>query len=323
MAGTLAAAQRTADTAGPDVLVTSAAGLLAWAVWAWGALGLALTAASALPGMLGGAARLALHVVLPAGARRSAALALGLGLGVAGPLLGTAALLTPTPAAATDSWTPSAAGPASTGRWRRLGRQRTGARLARVAHAGPAPDWPSAPPPRAPTSSSAASACGTSRATGSSRSTGGCPPTARWLRRRTPGGRPTPTSSARIPTCCCRARSSPRRIRREPPGAPHRLHVPRPWEPPMTAPATRTTPPLPPGRPPLRLVVVPTPQPPLEDVRQPVRLLLPGVDRAASALPARAATAVRDGRGAASRTTSAPPGRSVPSCPTPGTRAGA
>ena len=75
MAGTLAAAQRTADTAGPDVLVLSAAGLLAWAVWAWGAVGLALTAATALPGLLGGAARLLLQVVLPAGARRSAALA--------------------------------------------------------------------------------------------------------------------------------------------------------------------------------------------------------------------------------------------------------
>ena len=44
----------------------------------------------------------------------------------------------------------------------------------------------------------------------------------------------------------------------------------------MTAPASRTTSPLRPARPPLRLVVVPTPQPPLEDVRQPVRLLLPG-----------------------------------------------
>src|SRR4051795_13565414 len=46
------------------------AGLLAWVVWAWGVLGLALTAASALPGMVGGAARLATHVVLPAGAPR-------------------------------------------------------------------------------------------------------------------------------------------------------------------------------------------------------------------------------------------------------------
>ena len=47
-------AQRTADTAGPDALVLAAAGLLAWAVWAWGAVGLALTAATALPGLLGG-----------------------------------------------------------------------------------------------------------------------------------------------------------------------------------------------------------------------------------------------------------------------------
>ena len=37
-----------------------------------------------------------------------------------------------------------------------------------------------------------------------------------------------------------------------------------------------TTRPPQPGRPPLRLVVVPTPQPPLEDERLPVRLLLPG-----------------------------------------------
>jgi hypothetical protein len=44
----------------------------------------------------------------------------------------------------------------------------------------------------------------------------------------------------------------------------------------MTAPASRNASPLQPARPPLRLVVVPTPQPPLEDVRQPVRLLLPG-----------------------------------------------
>jgi hypothetical protein len=99
MTGTLATAQRTADTAGPDVLVVSAAGLLAWAVWCWGAIGLALTAATALPGVLGGGARLLLHVVLPAGARRSAALALGLGLGVVGPLLGTAAGLAPIPSA--------------------------------------------------------------------------------------------------------------------------------------------------------------------------------------------------------------------------------
>jgi nucleoid-associated protein YgaU len=132
MAGTLVAAQRTADTAGPDVLVLSAAGLLAWGVWAWGALGLALTAGSALPGMVGGAARVAVHVVLPAGARRSAALALGLGLGVAGPLLGTAALMTPAPAAAADTWTPPTA--AGLPDWPAASPQ------------SPAPDWPAAAP---------------------------------------------------------------------------------------------------------------------------------------------------------------------------------
>ena len=46
MADALAAAQRTVDTAGPDALVVAAAGLLAWLVWAWGCLGLVLTAGS-------------------------------------------------------------------------------------------------------------------------------------------------------------------------------------------------------------------------------------------------------------------------------------
>ena len=136
MAETLAAAQRTADTAGPDVLVLSAAGLLAWAVWAWGALGLVLTAASALPGMLGGAARVALHVVLPAGARRSAALALGLGLGVAGPVLGTATLVAPTPAVAAEAGTPPST--AGVPDW------------PAVPYALPVPDWPASTTPRSP-----------------------------------------------------------------------------------------------------------------------------------------------------------------------------
>jgi hypothetical protein len=82
--------QRTADRAGPEALVLAGAGLLAWLCWAWGALGLALTAASAVPGLFGRLAGTALHVVLPAGARRSAALLLGLGLGVTAPLAGTA-----------------------------------------------------------------------------------------------------------------------------------------------------------------------------------------------------------------------------------------
>lgn len=103
MAGALAAAQRTADTQGPDVLIGSAAGLLAWAVWAWGALGLALTAASALPGIVGGASRLILRVVLPAGARRSAALLLGLGLGLTAPLAAVLPAVGPVASAAAST----------------------------------------------------------------------------------------------------------------------------------------------------------------------------------------------------------------------------
>jgi nucleoid-associated protein YgaU len=111
--------------------MVSAAGLAAWAVWAWGALGLALTAASALPGLAGAVARVALHVVLPAGARRSAALALGLGLGVAGPLLGTATALVATPA--------SAAVPVSA-----VGDVPDWSVPAAHPQAAPVPDWPTA-----------------------------------------------------------------------------------------------------------------------------------------------------------------------------------
>src|SRR3954452_1362461 len=104
MARAVAAAQRTVDTQGPDALVSAAAGLLAWAVWAWGALGLALTAAAALPGVVGGAARLTLRVALPAGARRSAALLLGIGLGITAPLAaGALPALAPTASAAAPS----------------------------------------------------------------------------------------------------------------------------------------------------------------------------------------------------------------------------
>ncbi|WP_116452558.1 LysM peptidoglycan-binding domain-containing protein [Blastococcus litoris] len=123
LATTLAAPQRTADTAGPDALVLAVAGVLAWVVWSWGCLGLALTAASTLPGLLGSGARLATHVVLPAGARRSAAVLLGIGLGVAAPLAAAATPLLATPAvaaspAAVPDWPAAerpAPAPASTG----------------------------------------------------------------------------------------------------------------------------------------------------------------------------------------------------------------
>jgi nucleoid-associated protein YgaU len=133
MTEALTAAQRTADTAGADALVIAAAGLLAWAVWAWGALGLVLTAASALPGLVGSAARLATQVVLPAGARRSAALLLGVGLGVAAPVVTTVTDLGPSavaavPAAGVPDW-PAAPSPGVS---------------ATTAATDPVPDWPGA-----------------------------------------------------------------------------------------------------------------------------------------------------------------------------------
>lgn len=96
--------QELVDRAGADALVVGVAGLLAWLAWAWGALGLLLTALAALPGGCGSTARVLLRVVLPAGARRAAALAIGIGLGVQGPLAGFAAAA-PAPAAA-PVWVP-------------------------------------------------------------------------------------------------------------------------------------------------------------------------------------------------------------------------
>jgi nucleoid-associated protein YgaU len=117
-AAALTAPQRTVDTDGADALLLAAAGLAAWCVWTWGALGLALTALSAAPGAAGGTARVLLRAVLPAGARRGAALALGigLGLGVASPALaGSPTGTAPAPATearlAVPDW-PSAAGTA-------------------------------------------------------------------------------------------------------------------------------------------------------------------------------------------------------------------
>ncbi|MGY1887235.1 LysM peptidoglycan-binding domain-containing protein [Blastococcus sp. SYSU DS0753] len=124
----LGAAQRTADTTGADVLVLHLVGLLAWAVWGWGALGLALTACSALPGAAGALADGALRGLLPRSARRAASLALGVGLGIAPPLLVTAAPGLPAAAAAEE--VPARPGPG----------------------AGSAvPDWPAPAPPAAPT----------------------------------------------------------------------------------------------------------------------------------------------------------------------------
>ena len=143
MAASLASAQRTADTVGPDALVLSAAGLLAWTVWAWGAIGLTLTAGTALPGLLGSAADLALHVVLPSGARRAAALTLGLGLGVAGPLLGTGVQLVVAPAsAAAPSGVPVPDWPGIGGPSRSASAVPDWPVPSTAAASSPVPDWP-------------------------------------------------------------------------------------------------------------------------------------------------------------------------------------
>jgi hypothetical protein len=105
IAGALGHPQATVDSAGADALVLAAAGAAAWAVWAWGVLGLVLTALSAAPGAVGRTAEVVVGRLLPAGARRTAALALGLSLGITAPVLGWVGPVQPAYAA------PLAAGP--------------------------------------------------------------------------------------------------------------------------------------------------------------------------------------------------------------------
>jgi nucleoid-associated protein YgaU len=125
----LTAPQAAADTSGPDTVVLAGCAAVAWLAWSWGALGLLLTGAAALPGALGTAAACVLRAVVPAGARRAAAVALGVGLGFgAGPALAAPATPPPSPsasasAAAVPDW-PSAQPPA----------------------AAEVPDWPERPP---------------------------------------------------------------------------------------------------------------------------------------------------------------------------------
>ncbi len=131
--GTVAAAttdpQRLVDTQGPDALVT----LLAWALsalcWAWGSVGLLLTAASAGPGLCGRLSRALLGIVLPAGLRRAAALAVGVSL-VAAPGVALGApgppAATPLVRTATDAAVPA---------WSDVGPAPADA-------APPVPDWP-------------------------------------------------------------------------------------------------------------------------------------------------------------------------------------
>jgi hypothetical protein len=96
----LTAPQALVDAAGPDALLTVVAAATGWLCWSWGVLGLLLTGLSALPGTAGRTAGLLLVVVLPAGARRAAALAVGLSLAAAGPAAVGASSLAAVPAPA-------------------------------------------------------------------------------------------------------------------------------------------------------------------------------------------------------------------------------
>ncbi|MGY1857904.1 LysM peptidoglycan-binding domain-containing protein [Modestobacter sp. SYSU DS0290] len=121
--GALADPQGFVDGAGADALVLVGVTAAAWSCWAWGAVGLLLTALSTAPGAAGWIAGWLLHALLPAGARRAAALAIGLGLVTAAP---TVAWPAPTDVAtAADA---SDVGPALSVDW----------------PLGPDPDWPRA-----------------------------------------------------------------------------------------------------------------------------------------------------------------------------------
>jgi nucleoid-associated protein YgaU len=157
--------QALVDTAGPDALLLVAAATAGWLCWAWGALGLLLTGLSALPGAAGRAAGLLLVVVLPAGARRAAAVAVGLSLAAAGPAAVGAACqpAVAAPALVEAGTGTDRPGPLETGRPRAHPIvQAAGAALdPATAPTGPAPpappDWPSSPSPGpGPTDPSAA-----------------------------------------------------------------------------------------------------------------------------------------------------------------------
>jgi LysM repeat protein len=108
----LSAPQHLVDLRGADALVIALAAVLAWAAWLWGAVGVVLTAAAALPGLAGSLSRALLTGVVPAGLRRAAGIALGAGVVLNGPLLAGVALAAPSTPTATATATTTATAPA-------------------------------------------------------------------------------------------------------------------------------------------------------------------------------------------------------------------
>ena len=134
--------QRLVDTGGPDALLLAVVTALAWLCWAWGAVGLLLTAASAAPGWAGALARVLLSGLVPAGARRAAALAIGVGLTAAAPLAVPAG--PPTVALSTAAGDQNAAAAPVLVDWP---GPTTGAPDRQTADApAPVPDWPADAP---------------------------------------------------------------------------------------------------------------------------------------------------------------------------------
>ncbi len=144
----ITAPQTLVDTRGVDALLVVLAWALTAAGWTWGALGLALTGLSTLPGWVGRVATGAVLVLLPAGARRAAAVAVGLSL-VAAPAGTTAFTAGPSAAtvvavgAASDAWAPDVPGGQVSPDWPVGNRQGTASPAP-----GPSlptvPDWPTA-----------------------------------------------------------------------------------------------------------------------------------------------------------------------------------
>ena len=144
--------QRTVDAAGPDALLVPVVWVLAAACWTWGAAGLVLTALSVRTGLVGRAAGALLHVVLPAGLRQVAAVAVGVSLATV-PVVATAA---PTAPSTTSEPAPvgvpsvdtagsvqkTGPAPAPAPGWSDVG-----ALPAQPTDVPPVPDWPTAPAP--------------------------------------------------------------------------------------------------------------------------------------------------------------------------------
>lgn len=143
--------QHVVDTAGADAVLVPLAWALAAACWTWGAVGLGLTVLSAVPGAAGGVAGVLLGVVLPAGLRQVAAVAVGVSLATV-PVVASAAPVDRGAPVATSAQKvgPPAPGADEVGR-AGAGWSDVGGRTAVADASTPVvPDWPTAPVADAP-----------------------------------------------------------------------------------------------------------------------------------------------------------------------------